>query len=359
MAEMKSVIYRVLFEGERWLGSDAGACLRALRNLGHDVMDLDINNSFPPWKSLSLRLACRLIFPLIVQEHNRNLLFLAREFKPDIFLGFKGTYILPETLLAMKNLGIALFNYYPDVSAFTHPADTLPRALQTYDCVFSTKSFLAEDLAEHGYPLRHCEFLPHGYDPEAHHPVAVEPEEKAYYGAEVTFIGSYLPGKTKLLIELKRLLPDLDLAIWGDRWHNTDAPELLPHIRGRGLLGIEYMKAICASQIMLGLLSEQQKGSSRGDQVTSRSFNIPACKAFMLHQRTDEVRQYYEEGREIECYDSAEELADKVRYYLAHPQERKAVAEAGYRRCVPAYSQENRLREIFAWHQKNSLPSPG
>jgi hypothetical protein len=342
--------YRILLEGERWLGSDSGGCLRALRRMGQEVVDVDFNTKIPAWRSLALRLSRRLLFPLAIQEHNRNLLLLAREFKPQLFLAFKGHYLLPATLKEMKRMGIALYNYYPDVSAFTHTVQWLPQALQIYDCIFSTKSFLASDLAEQGFPLRHWELLPHGYDPEAHYPVAVTPDEQARYGAEATFIGICLPGKAGLLAELKRLLPRLDLAVWGDRWHLATAPELKPCLRGRPLFGIEYIKAIGASQIMLGLLSEQQKGSSRGDEVTSRTFNIPACGAFMIHPRTEEIRQYYTEGREIECFGSAGELAEKIQYYLAHPEERRAVAEAGYRRCVPAYSMEQRLQRILAWH---------
>jgi spore maturation protein CgeB len=347
---MNQSTYRILFEGERWLGSDAGGCLRALRRLDQAVVDLDFNTFFPPWRSLPLRLCRRLILPLLIQEYNRKLLELAREFKPEIFLAFKGTNVIPATLQEMKRQGIALYNYYPDVSAFTHTVQSLPRALQVYDCVFSTKSFLAADLAEQGFPLQHWELLPNGYDPDAHHPVAVTPDEQARYGADVTFIGLYLPGKAETLAALKRLLPKLDLAIWGNCWHLAAAPELKPCIRGRAVLGIEYLKAISASKILLGLLSEKQKGSSIGDQVTSRSFNLPACGAFMLHNRTEEIRQFYEEGREIECFSSVEELAEKIRYYLANPELRQAIAQAGYRRCVPAYSFEQRLRWLLSWH---------
>ncbi len=345
--------YRILFEGERWLGSNAASCVRALRRLGQSVIDVDIANTIPLWRrSLGLRVAGRLLLPLCIKEHNHNILSLAREFMPHIFIAFKGLFILPQTLRDMRSLGIALYNYYPDVSAFSHPADTLPRALQEYDCVFSTKTFFANDMEQRGFPLRNWELLPHGYDPDAHHPITVDPDEQIRYGADVAFIGGHTPHKERLLAALKRIEPELDLAIWGDRWNRSASPEIQDCIRGRPIYGVEYMKALCATKIALALLSEQVKGASTGDRITSRTFNIPATGAFMIHHRTNEVLRYYDESKEIECFDSAEELADKIRFYLANPEKRKAIAEAGYRRCVPAYSHDNRMKVILEWHEK-------
>jgi spore maturation protein CgeB len=129
--------------------------------------------------------------------------------------------------------------------------------------------------------------------------------------------------------------------------------ELDNSIKKRGLLGVEYVKGLCASKIVLGLLSEQAYGAKQGDAITSRTFNIPATGTFMIHERNDEVLEYFEEGKEIECFSSAEELADKIKFYLANPEKRKAIAEAGYRRCVPAYSQDNRMKVILDWHEKH------
>jgi spore maturation protein CgeB len=304
-----------------------------------------------PWLGLPLRAGRKILQPLLIRDFNRALLRFAGEFKPHIFFTMKGTYVLPDTLKKMRAAGISLYNYYPDTTVFNHGVSSLARSLQEYDCVFSTKQFTQKDLGEAGYQLRHCEFLPHGYDPELHRKVEIMPEEKEIFGADAAFIGFYSPGKERTLIELKRHMPDLDLAIWGYEWNHSKAPELNDSIRMQPLLGDAYPKGLCASKIALALLIERQQEASSGDQITSRTFNIPATGTFMIHQRTDEVLQYYQEGREIECFSSVEELAEKIRVYLDHPQRRKTVAEAGYRRCVPSYSHDNRMKVILDWHQ--------
>jgi spore maturation protein CgeB len=354
--------YRILFEGNRWFGSNALSAYRALRRLGHLVSEVDYSTVVPEfWTRLELRALRRIIMPQCLNDHNQNLLKMAREFKPHLFIAFKGAYILPRTLVNMRHMGIALFNYYPDVSAFSHRYSHLPESLPLYDCVFSTKSFLQDDLRAKGIELRRCEILPHGYDPELMTPSALDPEESRWYAADVVFIGIWSPEKEETLASVRRLIPGLDLAIWGNQWDKAHSPELRGCIRGRGVLGDEYVQALCGSKIALGLLSEKVIGASQGDAVTSRTFNIPPTRTMMIHKRTEEVLRFYEEDKELVCYSSAEELAEKIAYYLAHPEERAAITQAAYDRCVPAYGMDTRMQEIMDFYEQNfgAGPAPG
>ena len=70
----------------------------------------------------------------------------------------------------------------------------------------------------------------------------------------------------------------------------------------------------------------------RSDNITSRTFHIPSCGGFMLHERTPEIGLYYEEKKEIDCFSDPQELAQKVRYYLEHEDERERMREAAYER---------------------------
>ena len=70
----------------------------------------------------------------------------------------------------------------------------------------------------------------------------------------------------------------------------------------------------------------------------------------MLHERNSEVLELYREGKEIACFSSPKELADKIDYYLAHPVVRKQIAKAGFARCVPAYSYDSRMEQILRQH---------
>jgi spore maturation protein CgeB len=75
---------------------------------------------------------------------------------------------------------------------------------------------------------------------------------------------------------------------------------------------------------------------------------ITASGSFLLAVRSEGHQTAFEEGREAEFFASAEEAADKIRFYLAHDTARERVALAGCRRAWHAgYSQEERIAAVF------------
>ena len=84
------------------------------------------------------------------------------------------------------------------------------------------------------------------------------------------------------------------------------------------------------------------------DQHTTRTFEIPACGSMLLADRTEQHREFFEEGKEAEFFASCEELLDKTKFYCSNESARKRVAEAGYLRCKQGgYSYVCRLRRAL------------
>jgi spore maturation protein CgeB len=177
--------------------------------------------------------------------------------------------------------------------------------------------------------------------------------EIAQFAHSVTVIASHTAHKENILEALVRLMPELDLHIYGDRWTEWCRASLLkPHIQGIGIFGTTYAKAIRAARINLAITS--WSGRPEIDETTTRSYEIPACGGFMLHERTPELLEIYDEDKEVACFGSLKELAEKIQYYLAHPQERESIARAGHARCVPAYSYDDRVRAILRYHESTA-----
>jgi len=343
---------RILFTGSNWYGSNARSCADSLRRLGCDVLDIDEDLYFPHLGSLPRKIGVRLMRGHLVEEFNRAVLDAAVHYPHEIFLAFKGGHLLSETLTILRQSGASLYNYYPDTSAFSH-GKWLPLSLPEYDCVFYTKLFWHADVTSR-IPLKRGCFLPHGYDPILHRPLPLDDRDISEYSCDVGFIATYMPHKEEVLAGLIRLRPKLDLRIWGNRWvNNCKDPALRPCIQGYALLGERYTRALCAAKINLAIMGGKVEGASSGDFTTNRTYTIPASGSFMLHERNDEVLGLYKEGIEIECFNSAEELAEKIDYYLAHPEERRQIALAGHLRCVPAYSYDRRMADLLRWHDEH------
>lgn len=340
---------RVLFLGENWYGSCARACCYALRRLGCDVMDIDVQTIFPQLRRLSSRAVRRLFKGRFVREYNELILGAASSCEPDVVLAFKGQYVKAQTLRSLRERGVRLYNYYPDTSAFAHDRE-LEESLPGYDCVFYTKRFWDRDVRGR-IGLRHAEFLPHGYDSEVHYPVELDARDVRQYGHDVIVIATHTRHKEDLLDGLVALMPAVHLRIWGGLWReNCRSSRLGGYIEGTTLVGTGYARALRAARINIAVMSGIVRGASQGDETTTRTYEIPACGGFMLHERTEEVLGLFEEGKEIACFGSVQELAEKIEQYLAHPDERQAIARRGHARCVPAYSYDNRMAEIVRWH---------
>jgi spore maturation protein CgeB len=333
---------KILYQGENWYGSCARACCMALRRFGCEVVDVDCQTIvFPQLRRKSSRAILRLLRRRLIREYNDVLIDTASWFKPDVFLAFKGPFIDARTLQVLRQAGVMLYNYYPD------PSDTFPDSIWDYDCVFYTKQhWLGQSFLD---KFRRSVFIPHGYDPEIHRPWPLEPADTGAYGHDVSVIGVHTNHKEEILDDLISLMPSLDLAIWGDGWkERCRSQRLKPYIRGHAVFGTPYAKAISAAKIDLALMAGHPLGLE--DQTTTRTYEITACGGFMLHERSAELLTLFTEDEEVACFESKEELVAKIEYYLGHPQERNEIARAGYRRCVPAYSYDNRMAQILSWH---------
>jgi spore maturation protein CgeB len=337
---------KVLFLGENWFGSCARAQCMALRRLGCEVVDIDVQTIFSQVRRRGLRAIMRLLRNRLVREYNDLIVDTASWLRPDFLLTSKGTFVEAETLRILRRMGIRLYNYYPDPSLFAYNS-VFVDSLSEYDCLFYTKiHWKGKAFLE---CLRESMFVAHGYDPEIHRRVPLGNVERGEYEHDVIVIAIHTQHKEKVLDELVSRMPCVDLAIWGNSWkEHCRSSRLKPYIRGYALTGTSYATAICSAKINLAIMSSHSVGLE--DQTTTRTYEIPACGGFMLHERSPELLTLFTEDEEVACFESPEELVAKVKFYLTHASARNVMAAAGYRRCVPAYSYDNRMAEILLWH---------
>ena len=304
-----------------------------------------------------MRILRRAVRPAIAAEYNRQVVREAICYRPDVLIAFKGTLVQPSTLRTLRGHGVLSVNYYPDNSLFGH-GPHLPRAAPEYDCMFYTKPFWEADVRGADIRLHNAIYVQHGYDPELHKPYPLNAGDLAEYRHDVVYVGIFTHYKERMLARLLDLRPGLDLAIWGNGWlKQCNDANVRRCVKGFALTGTLYPKALQAGRICLAILAGKSGRASQSDETSTRTFEIPACGGFMIHERTPEVLTFYNEGSEIECFSSVGELSEKIDHYLEHPEQREAVARGGYRRCVPSYAYDTRMREILAWCEKRKAGS--
>jgi glycosyltransferase involved in cell wall biosynthesis len=322
--------------------------MKALRRAGWSVLVAPEREYVPvKWTTKLMRAIGRAIRPRAVREFNVALRESANALAPSMLLVFKGTFLTPDTLIYLRERGVRTYCFFPDVSTRAH-GPYIPRTLPVYDMVFTTKSFGPADMQLLGVSNAHV--LLHAFDPDLHRPTDVAEDERSRYACDVSFIGTWSPKKEQLLAALRERAPDVHLRVWGAQWERATSAVLRSAVEGRAIEGVEYVKAIAASTINLGLLSERRTGASSGDQVTSRTFHIPAAGGFMLHERTGELLALFQEGEHVACFGDVDEMVSAVKHYLSDLPRRNAIAEAG--RCLVerAHSWDHRIQTILSYH---------
>ncbi len=275
-------------------------------------------------RSLARRIGRRILAGHLRRALNEALRRAARTFKPNLVLIIKGTYVFPETLAEIKRAtGALLVNYATDdpFNSRTCPhyvAESIP----LYDVYACTKRAIMGDVSRAGCP--HVVYVPFGYKPEVHFSeVPSTPAERARFGADVAFVGGCDGDRVPYFAALDRAMPDLKLALYGGYW-NRD-PWLRRHWRGF-VFGRDFRLAVCGAKMNVNLVRRANR-----DGHVMRSFELPACGAFVLAERTAEHQELFAEDREVAYFGSPDELARKIEYYLSRGDERAAIAERGRR----------------------------
>ena len=82
-------------------------------------------------------------------------------------------------------------------------------------------------------------------------------------------------------------------------------------------------------------------------QVRLREFEVPMAGGFYLTQDCPQLRGLYKIGEHLETWASVEDLSEKIRYYLARPDARAAIAARGRAHAVKFHTWAERFRGLL------------
>ncbi len=338
------VSLRVLFVGDLRIGQTGSHRLRAMEDLGCHVSGISTittasaSREGRPWNRILRKILGPGDFACVNMRIVENLERAAY----DVLWLDKALTVTKDTLLSAGKIRpeCKIVGYSPDDMYVRHnQTREFLSHLPFYNIYFTTKSYNVFELKALG--CRRVKFIGNGFDPHTHRPMPVSGEAREHYGGAVGFVGTFEQERARSMLKLAK--SGIDVRIWGNDWNKFRFENKNLRIEGKAIYDDEYGLSICAFDINLGFLRKCNR-----DLQTTRSVEIPACGGFMLAERTDEHLSLFEEGKEAEFFSTDDELLEKVKYYLAHPDERKQIAAAGLNRCLRSgYSNKNRMREML------------
>lgn len=115
--------------------------------------------------------------------------------------------------------------------------------------------------------------------------------------------------------------------------------------RGANRLSVEeYSNILNRSKISLNFCRD---GGGR-PCLKTRVFESIACGALLFEDSgTTDTPKLFEPGRDFVIFQDQQDLLGKVRYYLAHDNERRAIAESGHEKVTRIYNPRNMWGYIF------------
>lgn len=208
--------------------------------------------------------------------------------------------------------------------------------LQQYDLHVVKRESDLRHLAELGAP--NARLWRHGVYP----PLFFAPSQESDRDLPLVFVGTCMDQRGLFVEQL--LEAGLPVRVYGGHWRQrTDLPHRFPDCFAEPVEGDQYANVLRRAQIAIGLVS-----SSNEDDWTMRSYEIPACGALLLGQRTATHQDMYEEGVEAVFFDDVGECVAQARRLLADRSARCRIASAGHQRCLESGTLADRMAQLLA-----------
>lgn len=273
-----------------------------------------------------------------LQRRNQLLLEQARRYKPDlIWLSGGNREILPATLERLKREHNCKLLFIHGDSPIVFSSHNERVAAPLYDLTLVNDVYHGAQWRELGAQQVAC--LPYvAIDPEFHvpQPLTDVPNE---YLCDVGFVGTLAPDN--LYSERVAALESLrgfDLGIWSI--HDVPA-SLTPFHRGYAL-GERMLQVLSSFKICINT-----HGNTMRYGVNLRLFECAALGVFQIVDDRPGVAENFTIGEHLVSFSDFTDLNEKVRYYLAHDEERQRIAAAARKHVLAHHRYDQRVARVL------------
>ena len=283
------------------------------------------------WKAFSKHSDC-IPFLLTAKNHvlHQHLIETINLYKPDFIVVPNGQFLDSKMLKAYSN--IVRVNWQIDDPYFIQQQRS-QQVVPHYNLVYTTH--LASTFTYNQMNVQ-AKYLMFGVDPEVYKPIPNTPKTM-----DVSFVGTPYTQRENLLRQAK-LNPQLtkyNFQIMGG--YGTKSPTWTDKHR---LDPIEINKIINQTKINLSF-TDQPHGITA---MKCRLFELTAAGGLVVTQFCQELSKFFDIGREIVVFHTAQDLVDRIVYYTQRPEEVQAIALAGYRRTITHHTYDKRVQIMLS-----------
>lgn len=164
------------------------------------------------------------------------------------------------------------------------------------------------------------------------------------FGADPQLFHSDIPYSTR----------HIDVSFVGTRGHeiykNRDESLRFMEANLQGQANLSLRKNIYLEDLSKHYRNSKIVFNQTADTIKAfnmRIFEGMGCGALVLTDHTPEQTELFENGVHYVVYDSKEDMLEKLRYYLSHPDQAAKIAAEGQRHVVRNHTYEHRARQVL------------
>lgn len=184
---------------------------------------------------------------------------------------------------------------------------------RNFDWVFCNQARGCEDFIKDGIPKERCLWLPHAVEPKAY------PCKDIINKYDVCFIGNMNCWERVDFCD--RMFKEFPSFYYGKKVFE------------------EAAEVFSSSKIVLNF--------SIKDDVNMRVFETLATKSLLLTNELPTLPHLFKDGVHLVTYKNVEDAIEKAKYYIEHEEERRAIAENGYKEVMAKHTYTHRLKTVL------------
>lgn len=263
-------------------------------------------------------------------DQNQQLLETVAALQPDlIFVQQRWYETWIETwALLQATKAVVLVNWAADDSWKYHQ---FSRYLATYfDRFVTTYPSRVDNYEQDGHTVLLSQWAANGANLRA-------PTLAADCEYQVTFVGS-AHGKRKDMAEFVRAA-GIELQCFGNGWPaGALTTEEMVNVYNNSVITLNFDNGAWTPKSALGMPDRQ---------IKARTFEVLGYGGFLLTGSHPTLKDHYVLDKEIVAFEDLPDLVEKIKFYLAHSDQRDQIALAGHHRTANEHTYQHRFQQII------------
>jgi hypothetical protein len=159
---------------------------------------------------------------------------------------------------------------------------------------------------------------------------------------DASFVGGISRHHRKAVPVLEYMARETPMQFFGYGADGLDADSPIRSRHHGEVWGVDMYRALARSRVTLNRHIDVAENNANN----MRLYEATGVGSLLITDRKDNLGEIFEIGKEVVTYGSQEEAARLVRYYLANPDEARAIAQAGQARTLREHTYERRMQEL-------------